>query len=774
MIRRFKKQWPSILMLASTILLPNITFASLTSTNTKILTFENSKLSQDETSVFMSNLSPDGTANVQVSSDNTTIKRLLLMNNPILNKGVKNKPAQVTVIHNTSTKPLSIREIEVLGPPSDVVIASPSGLICDSCSFKNTKRVLLTTGSPHFTHGNLTSIKTQQGLLEIVGAGLKTQDAIFVDLLADKMNINAEINTFTRVNKNSAGQYDIAPDTGKLLASQGNLQLITGHTSMDYQTANVTINDANQSDRSLQINSAIYSGSVFIQTTSLYTNVHLNGDIFTSADISLADTYQEKNVIPSGNINIKSFGTLNIGDSKLKTKSNTYLESSEIKIAPIENYKDYSIQSGNIEIAAEKSFFLSGLLFADNIKIAANSVKNKGGELFARDSLYVNGNKYIENNHQGLLVGNNVALHSENTIINGIVKPWQCVSASSSNRNFHVKSKQIEIGTGVGLIKDFLNGCNADSVVVNWGLEERKSSILGFNLSLSAPEIINSNPYIKKRGDHNKPEISMSVSDSNVVSISAENALVIKASNAFKNGSGVVEVLNGNISIDSPKINNQRYYIKGETAQFTRNLVMTEQCKKLEKDLKSKYKYDFSNVHNWLMAIMSRIAWDHSAGIFVQKIRKTYIEPCSVYVKGMGNHKITETITKQYVSVLSPISRILVSGNFIVNSKNIYNEASNVEIWGEMIGKLSEIKSLGLALNEKIVRTTVTYHTRNYCSRRVLGACIKRKTKRWTTTSDKLIKDETTGQFPALFEINKANIHVANGKVTTGNITFGN
>lgn len=767
-------------MLTSIFLLPSFTFASLTSTNTKIISSKHSDPQKEETLVFMEKLSPEGTANVQVSSDGKTVKHLLLVNNPILNKGVKNQPTKVTIIHNTSATPLSIGEVEVLGQPSDIIIASPSGLICDSCEFKNTKRVVLTTGSPSFSQGNLTKIKTQKGALDIIGSGLRTQDAVFVDLLAQRINVQGDINTFTRANKNTTGNYEVAPEGGNLLASQGNLQLVTGNTELSYEKGDINIANASQTGTALTMLGDIKAGNVLIQTTSLNANITLKSNISTLGDVSLVNTYQDKTVFPGGNIHIKSFGSLILSENKLLTKSNVILEASNISIIPKEEYKDYSIKAGDIEISAENSLIMKGLIFADNIKVAANMVSNLGGELFARDSLYVNGISYIKNNHQGIFVGSNVALSSNNSIINGILDPWQCVGVETFGHSAQSKSSTIQIGTGVGLIKNFINRCTTKSIKKDWTLEERKSSIYGFNLSLSAPEIINSNPYIKQRKEYKNPEIKMEITDSTPVSISAENALVIQAKNSFKNGSGVVEVLNGNMSIDSPSINNQRYYIEGKSHEYYQSKTFpaetVRKCKALEADLKKHHHVDYQRLdefYRYFLGSNSNLPIDQAIHV-VKRVEEIYIKPCKEYIDAIYKNKNTkEKVYTQYVSTLSPVARMLVAGNVTFNGNKFYNEASNVEIWGEMNGKLNEIKSLGLALNEKIIRTTVTHHSRRYCSRRVLGACIKRKTERWTTTSEKLIKDETKGQFPALFEINKANINVANGKVTTGNITFG-
>ncbi|MDO6706670.1 hypothetical protein [Photobacterium sp. 1_MG-2023] len=444
-------------------------------------------------------------------------------------------------------------------------------------------------------------------------------------------------------------------------------------------------------------------------------------------------------------------------ENTVQTQSNVYLESENITIQPNEHYKEYSIKAGNIEISAEKSYISSGLIYAENIKIAANKIVHSGGEAFALDSLYVNGITSIQNSHQGIFVGSNVALTSQNTIINGIFKPWNCQKPRSSSQfgsNVHHPKDEIEIGSGKGIIKDFINTCKGSALLTDWSKSQRTASIFGFNLSLSAPEIINSNPYIKQRKEYKDPTVNMQITDSNTVSISAENAMVIHAKNALKNGSGVIEVLNGNMSINAPSINNQRYFIHAKTHTKHVKKPLPHICTEngfWEWMVDMGYDdvmapIDYPEMHEEVRDIKSKCS----------KIKNT-----------------TDIIDEQYISALSPVGRMLVAGNLILNGNKILNEASNFEIWGKMNGSLKEIKSLGLVLKEKIVQQQITQHEKRYCSRRVFGACLKRKTERWTTTSHQLIKHDVTAQFPALFDINKANINVANGKITTGNITFG-
>ncbi|MGR2871205.1 hypothetical protein [Vibrio vulnificus] len=151
------------------------------------------------------------------------------------------------------------------------------------------------------------------------------------------------------------------------------------------------------------------------------------------------------------------------------------------------------------------------------------------------------------------------------------------------------------------------------------------------------------------------------------------------------------------------------------------------------------------------------------------------------------NKTITIQKKEQYLTAISPVPRILVGNNLFIQSHNnqpakLYNEAGNIEVLGHFSGALSELKNLGILLQKSKIESTTTQHYQNYCSRRVFGRCIKRKSKHWITTSEKLLSLENTDQVPALFYLHQGSLSVrgvnngivnSDGIIQTGNITYG-
>ncbi|AYW91348.1 filamentous hemagglutinin N-terminal domain-containing protein [Yersinia pseudotuberculosis] len=105
---------------------------------------------------------------------------------------------------NSSQASLLDGRLRVGGQDAHVIIANPAGINCRGCSFTNTSHVTLTTGAPSFSDNKLNSFIVEQGNINIekkpsnhMRSGLrnKSMDTAYLDLFANTITVNGEINT---------------------------------------------------------------------------------------------------------------------------------------------------------------------------------------------------------------------------------------------------------------------------------------------------------------------------------------------------------------------------------------------------------------------------------------------------------------------------------------------------------------------------------------------------------------------------------------------------
>ena len=686
-------------------------------------------------------------------------KRLALVNNPKLNANLADQaPPQLIVIEHTGNDPMVLGKIEVLGRAADLLFISQAGVICQSCQFSNTQRVTIATGEAQFDRqGALASISTNQGEIQVRGTnGLITDDALMVTLLANRVNLDGPIYTLAKAHKTIDGEMVLDPN-GELIASQGNVQIIAGRITHDYSTGNNQV-DVVENSVPLVVKHPIDAGSVWLQTTNQYSDIVVENHINTKADITVLSDYQTHQgnesrsqlLLSNGNIHIQSFATTVLKDATLSTSSNVSLQGQNVRVHPLDSFQAASIAAGLVNIAAEFEFESQGLVSADEIKVAAKFVNNIGGELIAANDLYMNGEENINNYNRGVLAASDVTLVSKKSITNGWLEGFQCEypadsfdqaptalrrlsdSASdpkSSGRDIHINQNQIQLGTASGLVANAQNKCAEQGKVVSQiDVDDRYSFIIGFNIAMQAPNVLNVNSQLKKRlnvkAADDKP-IEFELKDTFETLISAENSIFIEASNSLKNVSSALEVLTGNLSVRSPRVINERYFIESDTN--------------------------------------------------VDKLRP---------------HRDTHiTETTQYVKSLSPPPYLLVGGNFYVDggksaeddnvrsfSSALINEAGSVEVLGTLAGNISSLRSLGLVSQERVDRQVTHHHSQRYCSRRIRTGfskiCIRHKTRRWTTTSFHVDKNQINGQLISLFDIQYPDTEIQ-GRLETGDISYG-
>lgn len=107
-------------------------------------------------------------------------------------------PAKVIINEVNSNNPSQLRGfLEVAGGKAQVVVANPSGIVCDGCGTINAGRMTLTTGKPQLNaDGSLAGYKVERGLIRIEGGGLNgdpRHDTEYADILARAVQVNAGV-----------------------------------------------------------------------------------------------------------------------------------------------------------------------------------------------------------------------------------------------------------------------------------------------------------------------------------------------------------------------------------------------------------------------------------------------------------------------------------------------------------------------------------------------------------------------------------------------------
>ncbi|MBZ7670488.1 filamentous hemagglutinin N-terminal domain-containing protein [Klebsiella grimontii] len=111
------------------------------------------------------------------------------------NNNLTNGSASVILNEVTSNRASSLNGfIEVAGQRADVVIANPNGISCSGCSFINTNKAVLTTGTVTLSDtGAIASYDVTRGKLSIDKNGMDASNSYAV-LLADAIAINGAVN----------------------------------------------------------------------------------------------------------------------------------------------------------------------------------------------------------------------------------------------------------------------------------------------------------------------------------------------------------------------------------------------------------------------------------------------------------------------------------------------------------------------------------------------------------------------------------------------------
>ncbi|WP_427838347.1 hemagglutinin repeat-containing protein [Acinetobacter baumannii] len=277
--------------------------------------------------------------------------------NPWLAKG----EAKVILNEVNSNNPSQLKGyIEVAGKQAQVVIANPSGLICDGCGVINADRFTLTTGQAVMNQGYLESFRVREGQVTIEGKGLNGSLTPYTDIYARALKVNAglyanELNTVLGQNDIQV-KDQVAPQITAMTAAtttpQPNFALDVGQLGGMYAGKIFLVG----TEQGLGVRNA---GT--INSTQSTLTLNANGDLINNGNL-----IANKDQVQLKAQNIQNTGNISSATSQILVESQNLNNSGLISSAD------------ELHLQNQNTITNSGTLNAARIAINSKNLKNSG------------------------------------------------------------------------------------------------------------------------------------------------------------------------------------------------------------------------------------------------------------------------------------------------------------------------------------------------------------------------------------------------------------
>ncbi|WP_194164682.1 hemagglutinin repeat-containing protein [Microvirga thermotolerans] len=288
---------------------------------------------------------------------------------------VGSRPARVILNEVTSAAASTLNgPTEVFGSKADVIIANPNGVGCVGCTFINSNRVTLSTGTPlpDYRRGTV-SFDVERGKVSIAGQGLssggKPLDA--VALIGRQIEVKGPVEAKETVRLRAGGMvYNLAGDTA-ITKNPSQLPAITGPAIRSGAAGRIK------------------AGTVSVISRDVDLGIQLNGKlealsgevaIRSSGDLSLAASYAKSDVTltADGQVtltgNNQALGRISVSGKRIKVGLNSELAANDAVV-----------------LEALQSLATRGVLQAGNTISLVS-----GGELVAEGTIAANGEVMLE------------------------------------------------------------------------------------------------------------------------------------------------------------------------------------------------------------------------------------------------------------------------------------------------------------------------------------------------------------------------------------------
>jgi len=269
--------------------------------------------------------------------------------------------AKVILNEVNSSNPSQLKGyIEVAGKQAQVVIANPSGLICDGCGVINADRFTLTTGQAVMNQGYLESFRVREGQVTIEGKGLNGSLTPYTDIYARALKVNAglyanELNTVL-------GQNDI--QVKDQVAPQ--IKAVTGATSTPQPSFALDIGQLG----------GMYAGKIFLVGTEQGLGVRNAGSINSTQ--STLTLNANGDLVNNGNL-IANKDQIQLKAQNIQNTGNISSATSQVSITSQNLNNSGLISSADeLHLQNQNSITNSGKLNAARIAINSKNLKNSG------------------------------------------------------------------------------------------------------------------------------------------------------------------------------------------------------------------------------------------------------------------------------------------------------------------------------------------------------------------------------------------------------------
>nr|WP_283092832.1 DUF637 domain-containing protein [Providencia rettgeri] len=257
------------------------------------------------------------------------------------NANLKGKSANLIINEVTGSSRSELQgKLEVAGKGASVLIANPSGITCNGCSFVNTPAITLTTGKPILDNkGALSAVEVKKGSVVIGANGLNAEAQTYADIISRATELNGQIKAKNLTLMQGTNRVDFQKGTVTPIAGEGakpsisvdtkalggmyanQVKLVSTEAGVGINLSNVQIN---QNDLTLTVDGKItlagnIQGKKDINVSTKNLQINANANVNAAKDITLATNTLTNNgkIIAGKDMRVFAESVSNTGNSAL-------------------------------------------------------------------------------------------------------------------------------------------------------------------------------------------------------------------------------------------------------------------------------------------------------------------------------------------------------------------------------------------------------------------------------------------------------------------------